>query len=971
MRDLLSRPEAAYRAGPRPPLALRGQRQPLDTAGAALRDGRGVLLYGPDGSGRTTLVEALAGRLGPEVHCLTCSPTEEDADLPFVGLVDLFTRVPEAVFDALPGEPARALREVLLGARAGVEERDRLALRVAVTETLRRLAGRGPAALVIDGLHWLDEQSADVLSFAVRRLRGSPVRFLATERVGPGGVPGRPWCCPPGTVEIPLLPLPDDDIAALLASVSGGTLPPRTVRVVRELAAGNPRYARELGRGAHLDGMLAADGSPRVPVRLRASTLAPARVLPAPVRWTLLVCCAAAHPDLTVLRAAGITDADTHLGAAERAGVASVGADGTVTFVHPLLRAALYADASARERRAAHALLAGAVTHRRRRAHHLALAHPYENETVAATVMAAADAAHAGGALEDAAELARLAADRTPSDAGPGPGGGPGTRHRDDRCLRAAEYACDAGRCEQSEHLARTVLRSSPSPRHRVEARIVLLRNAGQALEGFQEVLSAGFRDAVGDPVLTARLHHWAALRSLIVGDPADAARHARRAATDGAIAADPMTGLSALTTLARVHALTGGTDAARAALDRALDLADREGDPRRRRMVRMRAVLALDLDEVAEARARMSELLSGEGEYEPGDPECTSVEDRVATLLALVRIEVRAGECRAALRDAARCARTAARAGVVSAPALYALALAASVGATTEEARPLAADAVRASESDGDRLFLLRALAAQAQTALFGGDLQGAAEAVGILLRVRGIGEAMGVADPPLLLWTADLAEAQVMLGEADAADEVIRDARRHLHAASPGSVHAALERAEGLREAARGRAKEGAALLRTAADRLRTLDLPVDLLRTLIALGTVERRARHRPAASRALTEALALAEARGAIPLAHRARAELARLGSLESGGAAVLTATETRIAELVTSGASNREVAAKLFISVKTVEGNLSRVYRKIGVRSRTALARAMALSAEAPVAPAAGARPVTPTGGQGA
>ncbi|MCA1222112.1 helix-turn-helix transcriptional regulator [Streptomyces sp. 8L] len=974
MRDLLSRQETVHRVESRPPLVLRGQRQPLDAAGAALRDGRGVLLYGPAGSGRTTLVEALARRLGPDVTWLSCSPAEDDARLPFVGLVDLFTGVPDEVFRDLAPEPARVLRDVLLGTRASVDEHDGLALRVAVTRTLRRLGRYGPAALVVDGLHWLDEQSADVLSFAVRRLHGTAVRVLATERVAPGGQPGRPWCCPPDTAEIPLRPLPDSDIAMLLASMGGSTLPAGTVRVVQELAAGNPRYARELGRGAHLDGMLAADGSPRVPVRLRASILAPARALPAPALRTLLVCCAAVHPDLTLLRAAGIADAEAHLGAAERAGVASVGADGTVAFAHPLLRAALYADASTRERRVAHALLADAVTDPRRMAHHLVLAHPYENEAVAARVMAAAEAAHAGGALEDAADLAGIAAERTPSRTGPRAGAGSGrdSSSRDGRSLRAAEYACDAGRRDTSERLARSVLRSSPSPRHRVAARIVLLRNAGQALEGFQEVLSGGFRDAAGDDVLTGRLHHWAALRCLIVGEPPAAAAHARRAATEAAIGADPVTGLSALTTLARVQSLTGRTDEARATLDRALSLAAREGGPRRRGMVRMRAVLSLDGDRVGEARARMAELLGDEDEYayEPDAAEYTSVEDRVATLLALVRIQVRAGECRAALRTAARCARTAGDAGAVSAPALYALALAASVGSTADEAGPLTADAVRASEADGDRLFLLRALAAQAQTALFGGGLQGAADAVEILLRVKGIAADIGVADPPLLHWTADLAEAHVMLGDAEAADAVLKDGRRHVHAGSPGSVTAALERAEGLREAARGRAKEGAELVRAAADRLRPLDLPVDLLRTLIALGTVERRARHRTAANRALTEALDLAETHGVVPLAARARAELARLGALEGGGAAALTATETRIAELVTGGASNREVAAKLFISVKTVEGNLSRVYRKIGVRSRTALARAMALSAEATAAPPADARPGAPTGNRG-
>ncbi len=128
-------------------------------------------------------------------------------------------------------------------------------------------------------------------------------------------------------------------------------------------------------------------------------------------------------------------------------------------------------------------------------------------------------------------------------------------------------------------------------------------------------------------------------------------------------------------------------------------------------------------------------------------------------------------------------------------------------------------------------------------------------------------------------------------------------------------------------------------------ALERLRPLELPVDLVRTLTALGTVERRSRHRAAAREVLGEALRRAEEAGAVPLAEQARAELARVDAVpaaaaERGG---LTPAEARVAELVRGGATNREVAAQLFISVKTVEGTLSRLYRRFGVRSRTELA----------------------------
>ncbi|MFD8820736.1 hypothetical protein ACFV23_57010, partial [Streptomyces sp. NPDC059627] len=270
---------------------------------------------------------------------------------------------------------------------------------------------------------------------------------------------------------------------------------------------------------------------------------------------------------------------------------------------------------------------------------------------------------------------------------------------------------------------------------------------------------------------------------------------------------------------------------------------AERSCGPESRRLIRMRAILALDSDRVTEARDQVVPLLAATGEP-------AGAEETVATLVALTRIQVRAGQCREALRPAARFPR----ARAPGARAISAAALAATAGGAVDEARRLAAQAVRASEADGDRLFLLRALAVLGQAELLGGDPRGAAAAVEALQRVRELGEAMCAADPPLLLWYGDLAEALVVLGETDAAGAVLHDARQRVPDGAPGSVLAALDRAEGLREAGLGRAKEGAVRLRAAVDRLRRLPLPVELVRTLIALGAVERRARRRNAARQA---------------------------------------------------------------------------------------------------------------------
>ncbi|WP_308286490.1 AAA family ATPase [Streptomyces griseorubiginosus] len=921
MRDSRRASSAAARS-----LTLRSEL--LDAARAGLSARSGVLFHGPAGIGKSVLVSALTTDAVGTV--LRCSPAQEDSELPFAGLADLFAPVPRSHLDALAPELRRALDAALLRGPEPRDGRGRLAVRAAVLEVLRTLAAADPVVLVVDGLQWLDEPTAEALAFAVRRLEGLDVRMVAAERVAEGEQPERLRCCPPGTAELSVPPLKDEEVADLVRDGTGADLPPAVLRAIQDTVAGNPLYALELARAALLGPARDGFGPPlRVPRRLRTLLMGRTRTLPEHVRRTLLVAATAAHPSLTLLRAAGLPSPATALADAERLGIATADAEGTVRFCHPLIRTAVHADATESDRRQAHAVLARAVTEPVERARHLAHAHPHEDETTALALMTAAESARLDGALGAACELAGLAARRTPGDR---------PADRAERLLAAADFACDAGQSEKAAQAAETVLAVGPA-RQRVRARLILLRSAGQALEGTHALIEEGLRDAEGDPEAEAWLHHWAAVRGLLCGELEKAAGHARLAARQADVAGDTETRIGALATLARVRSLAGDPLAADVALQEALALAGgAEGGPQSWRLIRMRAILALESDRVTEARKQVGELLSRIAEL-------AGVEEVMATLVALTRIQVRAGLCREALDTAARCSQVMAR----SAPALYAAALAATAGGTVEEARRLAAQAVAASEADGDRLFLLRALAALGQAQLLGGDPHGAAAAVEALRRVRQLGTAMGAADPPLLHWYADLAEALVVLGETEEAGAVLREARARVSPRTPASVWAALERSEGLREAGLGRPKEGAARLGAAADRLRQLSLPVDLVRTLLALGTVERRSRRRSAARTALGEALEVATRAGAAPLAARARDELARVDASSRETGPDLTPTEARIAELVGGGATNREVAAELFISVKTVEGTLSRVYRKVGVRSRTALAHAMAVA----------------------
>jgi DNA-binding NarL/FixJ family response regulator len=143
---------------------------------------------------------------------------------------------------------------------------------------------------------------------------------------------------------------------------------------------------------------------------------------------------------------------------------------------------------------------------------------------------------------------------------------------------------------------------------------------------------------------------------------------------------------------------------------------------------------------------------------------------------------------------------------------------------------------------------------------------------------------------------------------------------------------------------EAAAGDPERALSTLREALEWHEQVAQPFNRARTLLALGTGQRRAKQRAGARRTLESALAVFEELGAVLWAERARAEIARLGGRRMRDRDELTETERRIAQLAADGRSNREIAGELFVSERTVESNLTRAYRKLGVRSRTELAR---------------------------
>jgi DNA-binding CsgD family transcriptional regulator len=204
----------------------------------------------------------------------------------------------------------------------------------------------------------------------------------------------------------------------------------------------------------------------------------------------------------------------------------------------------------------------------------------------------------------------------------------------------------------------------------------------------------------------------------------------------------------------------------------------------------------------------------------------------------------------------------------------------------------------------------------------------------------------ALGIEEPSQNRFMPEAIEANVALGNLDGAETLLEPFERNSTRLERIWGLASAGRCRGLLLAARGDVAAGIAELEAALETHRRLPMPLELGRTLLAMGQVQRRAKHKREARANLEKAMAVFDRLGASLWSERARAELMRVGVRGPAGAA-LTPTEERVARLVGEGMTNREVAARLYLSPRTVEVNLSRVYRKLGVRSRVALTRQLA------------------------
>jgi DNA-binding CsgD family transcriptional regulator len=861
---------------------------------------RALVLEGAPGIGKTTVWQrALAA---PGVPVLSCRPVEAEAKLAFASLSDLLAPVADA---ELPEPQRHALDVALLRESPRGAPPDRRAVGTAVATLLAQAA---PLILAMDDVQWLDRASAAALAFALRRVGDRPVGVVAAVRVE-AEPPADPLALD-HAFEVERLRLGPLD-AAELHDVIRGRLDlalsrPALQRIARA-SEGNPLYALELARAG------AGPGEPMA-VRDSLAALLTRRLagLPARSREALLGAAALSSPSIAIIEGA-LGSADG-LARAEKAGVIEL-AGGQVRFTHPLLASAVYASAGEEERRRTHARLAEAVDDLEQRARHLALAASAPDDEVAALLDAAAAGARARGAPDAAAELLeRAAALSTTADA------------RRARAIHAAEHFFHAGDRGRAREMAEDVLAEGPDG-----AALRLLGLIHSEEDSFPEAIAL-FEQALehGDSV-ALRLNLAFALAT--TGDAPSALAHA-----DHALALAEERGERAEALAVRVTAgFVCGQGADWAAFERALELEDRDRPVRlHMRPSALYAQMLVYTGRLAEGRAALREIC--DWALERGE------EAEVPFLMAHVAwLEWWSGNFDAATQTAVRMLALAAQSGSVTtrAIALVHRAVAAGFRGEVEASRADLATGWELMEAAGWTMGKVWVLTASGFLELSLGDAHAAIAALAPLI---GQVEAIGVAEPVFAECVPDAIEALAATGELERAEALLALFEPRARALERSWALSCAARCTALLRAARGDL-DGA--LAAAQEAVATpIEMPVEHARALIALGAVQRRRRERKAARETLRQAVEELTALGAPLWAERAEAELRRVPIRRSAGPG-LTPSELAVAELVAAGRTNREVAQELFISHKTVEANLSRVYRKLGIHSRAELGARMA------------------------
>ncbi len=894
-----------------------------------------LVLEGEAGMGKTTLWTAgIAEARELELRVLEAQPAESETALSFSGIGDLLDRVIDEVLATLPAPQRRALARALVLEEDEGPPPDPHAVGVAVLSTLRALADQQPVVVAVDDVQWLDGASSGALGYATRRMRAERVGVLLSRRapLESALLDDLRRSLPAGRFnDVDVGPL---DLSALHHVVHdhlGIALPRPLLAEIHQASGGNPFYALEIVRTLQRKGVSVEAGHPLpLPESLHALIHGRLLALPPESRDFLVAAAAHAHPTISITEAASGVGRGAGLTPALEARVVELEGD-RIRFTHPLLAAGAYETADPTRRTELHARLAELLEDPEARAWQLAASVDEPDETVAAALEEAARHARARGAPRPAALLLDRARELTPADR-------PDDANR--RAVDAAYLHFESGDSPRAEAQLRDVIAKLPPGRERARAlmrlaRVRLYEAQAEAAELFLQAVA----EAEGDREILAIAHEGVAICLFRLYERLDEAiEHAELAAGLALELGDEALAAEALGSR-WVAELLLGRETAAATASRALEL--QTATEVSRVLARPRFVAAVHLLWTAafeQARDDLGELLRRSGEL--GD------ESSPPTVLALLgQVECELGEFESALTRA-RDGQDASEQSGQHALLAHSLALESLVEARrgrVERAREAALRALAFVPETGERMAELVAAGALGHLELALGAPDAAVarlEPSVAFVRREAIGE------PGSMRFVVDHIEALIELDRRDEAVELLDWYEGNARRLERGSAIAACMRSRGLLAAQAGNLDDALVAYQEALDWHERVEMPLELGRTLLALGAAQRRAKRRREARETLEEAFGIFERIGAALWAERARAELRRISG-RAPAPGELTPAEERVAALVAEGKTNREVATALFLAERTVEGHLSHIFGKLGIRHRTELAHALA------------------------
>jgi DNA-binding CsgD family transcriptional regulator len=901
--------------------AMPGRDAECDVVRRLLDQARGqgsatLVVRGDPGVGKSTLLAHAVDRASG-MTVLRTAGVEAELDLAYAGVHQLVRPVLDRS-DALPTAQARALAAAL-GRDDGMH--DPFMVSAALLSLMAAVAEDQPLLVVVDDEHWLDRASASALWFAARRLHAEPVALLIATRTQADRV-ARGMQLP----ELCLGGLPPDVAATLLDRRLPPRVPPHVRRRLLALADGNPLALRELPAAlspAQLTGSAMLPDPVPVTSTIEHAFVHRVSGMSAPARTLLLVAAAERLGDVDLVMRAGRTlgcDGAT-LAEVEAAGLLTL--DGNdLRFRHPLVRSALYRHASRHRRQAVHAALAdglGGAADRDRRAWHRAAASVGCDQGIADELEQSAERALRRSGHASAATILELAAERSPR---------PSDVVR--RLVAAATAAWAAGDVARVRALLdRATPRCDDAT---VMADIELLRAHCERAVGTTgcayEILSrASYQMAGRDRRRALALATTAGTAAWGRGD---AARLAEAVANIVSLVGDDATTVPATTQalLACASAFDEDIDAAVRRAREAVASAERSGRPDD---LSMSGAAAMALGDDATS-LRLLRRAAADARAGGAIAVLTNL------LSALAVAEAWTSHLRSARAHGTEGLLLATQTGHVTYASLYEAVLA-WIAAVSGERDECARLAVRAAQSGLEQEFapaVAMAGWARGLVALGAGLPDEAHAHLGELVHRRsGSGHPMVA-----LAATGDIVEAALAVGDEPTVVSAMATLDHLVVGTGQPWASAVFARCRALTSAAGEQQFEAA--VRHHRDGTR----PFEHGRTLLAYGGWLRRHRRRIDARAHLRAALHVFEQVGATDWEDRARRELRASGETAghaaSNGLDTLTPQEAQVVQFVRTGATNKQIAAQLYLSPRTVDYHLRKVFVKLGVTSRAEL-----------------------------